>query len=85
MTPSDAFAEWFREARQAAGITQVAVVADLHRQGCTALRRQTIIAIEGKQRRVSLDEAVALAVALGVAPRLTIGKGIAVFVTEPVA
>jgi transcriptional regulator with XRE-family HTH domain len=67
ISPSDAFAERMREARISVGLSQAQLSARLMQLG-VQLRRQTIIDIEQKARRVYLDEALAISMVLGVAP-----------------
>jgi transcriptional regulator with XRE-family HTH domain len=70
LTPSEAFGERMREAREAAGLSQAQLSARLNDDLGIKLNRQAIIALEAKPqaRRVSLDEALAISACLGVAP-----------------
>ena len=56
------------ELRSARGWSQRQLVEELERAGFTKLDRTAIARIETNGRKVSVDEAVALAVALGVSP-----------------
>lgn len=68
ITSAEAFAERMRAARRSAGLSQADLAKRLAQLGFARLKRTTILAIEKKTRNVSLDEALAIAAALGVAP-----------------
>lgn len=67
LRPSEAFAKRQKEARLAAGITQEGLSKLLGEMGY-GLSRHAVNEIENGKRRVSLDDALAIAAALSVAP-----------------
>jgi transcriptional regulator with XRE-family HTH domain len=69
MSASEVFGQRMREARERAGISQVQLSKRLATLG-VEMSRKALIELERKppRRRVSLDEALAMAAALGVAP-----------------
>lgn len=68
LTASENFRLRMREVRERAGISQVALASRLAELGYGALKRDQIVAIEAGRRRVTLDDALAISAALGVAP-----------------
>jgi transcriptional regulator with XRE-family HTH domain len=73
LPPSHAFAQRLKETRESAGISQPELERRLLALGYTQLRRRAILEIErwnteGRGRRVTIDDVLACAAALGVAP-----------------
>jgi transcriptional regulator with XRE-family HTH domain len=62
---AESFAQWLREARTAAGLSQQKVADALRAQGYTAFMQTTIAKIERGVRPVRLDEAVAITALFG--------------------
>lgn len=67
LMPSQAFAQRQREARLSLGVSQAALARRLAELGYP-LSRKAVNEIEHGKRRVTLDDALAIALALGVAP-----------------
>jgi transcriptional regulator with XRE-family HTH domain len=67
-TPNEAFAARLREAREAARMTQAELADRVLEVVGYNLSRTAIALIEKGKRRVTLDDALAIAAALGVAP-----------------
>jgi transcriptional regulator with XRE-family HTH domain len=67
VTPSELFVRRLKEFRMRRGVTQTAL-ADRMAAAGYPMRRKTILEIEAGTRRLSLDEALALAFALDAAP-----------------
>ena len=66
-TPNEVFRRRLREVREARGVSQYDLVRELRALGYP-MRQPAITRIERGQRKVSLDEAVAIAAALNVLP-----------------
>ena len=66
-TPGETFRRRMQEARKLSNLTQRALVARLHEMGLE-INQAAIARIESGERKVSLDEAVAIAAALDQAP-----------------
>jgi transcriptional regulator with XRE-family HTH domain len=67
-TVSETFGRRLVELRGARGWSQRELVAELERVGFSGLDRTAVARIEGAGRKVSIEELVAIAVALGVSP-----------------
>lgn len=67
-TPGEVFARRVRQVRQRRGLTQHAVADRLRALGVQSIDQTTLSKIESGVRRVTLDEALTLALALDVAP-----------------
>lgn len=65
-TPEHFFARRLRERREALGLSQAAVAEALRAESGISLDPTAITRIESNDRRISLDEAVALATILGI-------------------
>lgn len=67
LAPGEIFSRRMKDAREAAGIAQTELSRRLEELGYT-LKRSAIADIESGRRRVTLDDALAISAALGVAP-----------------
>ncbi|MFE4867747.1 helix-turn-helix transcriptional regulator [Streptomyces sp. NPDC056682] len=69
---NEIFAAWLRAERERVGLSQGALAATVSREG-RAVYQQTIAKIEGGERGIELDLAVAITAAFGTTPDVALG------------